>query len=28
VTHDEELAKAARRVVHMRDGLIIDERVR
>jgi putative ABC transport system ATP-binding protein len=28
VTHDEELAKAARRVVHMRDGVIIDERVR
>jgi putative ABC transport system ATP-binding protein len=27
VTHDEELAKAARRVVHMRDGVIIDERV-
>lgn len=28
VTHDEELAKAARRVIHMRDGVIIDERVR
>ena len=28
VTHDEELAAAARRVVHMRDGLIIDDRVR
>ncbi len=28
VTHDEELAKAARRVVHMRDGVIIDEQVR
>lgn len=28
VTHDEELAKAARRVIHMRDGMIIDERVR
>lgn len=28
VTHDEDLAKAARRVIHMRDGVIIDERVR
>lgn len=28
VTHDEELAAAARRVVHMRDGLIIDDRER
>ena len=28
VTHDEELAAAARRVVHMRDGVIIDDRVR
>ena len=26
VTHDEELARAARRVVHMRDGVIIDDR--
>jgi putative ABC transport system ATP-binding protein len=26
VTHDEGLAKAARRVVHMRDGVIIDDR--
>jgi putative ABC transport system ATP-binding protein len=25
VTHDEELARAAHRVVHMRDGLIVDE---
>lgn len=25
VTHDEELARAARRVVHMRDGCIVDE---
>jgi putative ABC transport system ATP-binding protein len=25
VTHDEDLARAARRVVHMRDGLIVDE---
>jgi putative ABC transport system ATP-binding protein len=25
VTHDEQLARAARRVVHMRDGLIVDE---
>jgi putative ABC transport system ATP-binding protein len=25
VTHDEDLAGAARRVVHMRDGVIIDE---
>jgi hypothetical protein len=24
VTHDEELAQAARRVVHMRDGVIVD----
>ncbi len=24
VTHDEELARAARRVVHMRDGVIVD----
>lgn len=28
VTHDEELAGAARRVVHMRDGVIIDDRAR
>ena len=28
VTHDEELANAARRVVHMRDGVIVDERRR
>jgi energy-coupling factor transporter ATP-binding protein EcfA2 len=28
VTHDEELAGAARRVVHMRDGVIIDDRTR
>ena len=28
VTHDEELAVAARRVVHMRDGVIVDERAR
>jgi putative ABC transport system ATP-binding protein len=26
VTHDEGLAKAARRVVHMRDGVIVDDR--
>jgi putative ABC transport system ATP-binding protein len=26
VTHDEELARAARRVVHMRDGAIVDDR--
>lgn len=25
VTHDEELAKAARRVVHLRDGVIVDD---
>ena len=25
VTHDEEMAKAARRVVHMRDGEIVDD---
>jgi putative ABC transport system ATP-binding protein len=25
VTHDEDLARAARRVVHMRDGLIVDD---
>ena len=28
VTHDEDLAQAARRVVHMRDGLIVDEKRR
>ena len=28
VTHDEELARAARRVVHMRDGGIVDDRWR
>ena len=28
VTHDEELARAARRVVHMRDGVIVDEQHR
>jgi putative ABC transport system ATP-binding protein len=28
VTHDEDLAKAAKRVVHMRDGLIVDDRRR
>jgi putative ABC transport system ATP-binding protein len=28
VTHDEELAGAARRVVHVRDGVIIDDRRR
>jgi putative ABC transport system ATP-binding protein len=28
VTHDEDLAQAAKRVVHMRDGLIIDDRSR
>jgi putative ABC transport system ATP-binding protein len=28
VTHDEELAAAARRVVHMRDGVIVDDRAR
>ena len=26
VTHDEELARAARRVVHMRDGVVVDDR--
>jgi putative ABC transport system ATP-binding protein len=25
VTHDEDLARAARRVVHMRDGLVVDD---
>jgi putative ABC transport system ATP-binding protein len=28
VTHDEELARAAERVVHMRDGGIVDDRRR
>jgi putative ABC transport system ATP-binding protein len=28
VTHDEELANAARRVVHMRDGVIVDDQRR
>lgn len=28
VTHDEDLARAARRVVHMRDGIIVDEGAR
>jgi putative ABC transport system ATP-binding protein len=29
VTHDEDLAQAARRVIHMRDGVIVrDERAR
>ena len=28
VTHDEELAAAARRVIHMRDGQIVDDSVR
>ncbi len=28
VTHDEGLARAAKRVVHMRDGLIVDDRRR
>jgi putative ABC transport system ATP-binding protein len=26
VTHDENLALAAKRVVHMRDGVIVDDR--
>jgi putative ABC transport system ATP-binding protein len=26
VTHDEELARAAKRVVHMRDGVVVDDR--
>ena len=25
VTHDEDLARAARRVVHMRDGLVVGD---
>jgi putative ABC transport system ATP-binding protein len=28
VTHDEDLANAAKRVVHMRDGLVVDDRRR
>jgi putative ABC transport system ATP-binding protein len=28
VTHDEDLARAARRVVHMRDGVIVDDQQR
>jgi len=28
VTHDEKLAAAAKRVVHMRDGLVVDDRRR
>ena len=28
VTHDEDLARAAHRVVHMRDGVIVDDRRR
>ena len=28
VTHDEDLARAARRIVHMRDGVIVDDRLR
>jgi putative ABC transport system ATP-binding protein len=28
VTHDEDLARAAQRVVHMRDGVIVDEQRR
>jgi putative ABC transport system ATP-binding protein len=28
VTHDEDLARAARRVIHMRDGVIVDEQHR
>lgn len=28
VTHDEELAKAAQRVVHLRDGVIVDDTAR
>src|SRR5689334_3541330 len=26
VTHDEELARAAKRVVHMRDGVVVDDK--
>ena len=28
VTHDEDLARAARRVVHMRDGVVVDDQRR
>jgi len=28
VTHDEDLAHAAKRVLHMRDGLLVDDRSR
>lgn len=28
VTHDEELAGAARRVIHVRDGAIVDDVVK
>jgi len=28
VTHDEELARAARRVIHMRDGAIVGDEIR
>lgn len=28
VTHDEDLARSAKRVVHMRDGMIVDEATR
>ena len=28
VTHDEDLARAAHRIVHMRDGVVVDERRR
>ena len=28
VTHDEDLARAAQRIIHMRDGVIVDERRR
>lgn len=28
VTHDEDLANAAKRVVHMRDGIVVDDRPR
>jgi putative ABC transport system ATP-binding protein len=28
VTHDENLARAARRVVHMRDGQVVDDSAR
>ena len=28
VTHDEDLARAAKRVVHMRDGIVVDDRRR